>query len=213
MKTNRTLMSALCQWKGGPQQNRTRMVMFPGKPTPVEPSRRRLLQSLLAVTLTGLSARLSAQMGGGIEQFWKFNIRPEIFLEEVFGAEVPPAQTVAVGGAVPSLIQPLPQRMRYWRADGRTAWIFDELGKDGYQPTTCGFVVRDEAIEQAKVLIYRESRGEQVGQPSFLQQLIGARVAGDSINVQVDNISGATYSVKMMQRMARTALILDQLAS
>ncbi|WP_420468380.1 FMN-binding protein [Panacagrimonas sp.] len=176
-------------------------------------SRRRLLQTLLALPLAGISARLSAQVGGGIEQFWKFNIRPEIFLEEVFGPDVPVAQSVSVGGAVPSLIQPLPQRMRYWRADGRTAWIFDELGKDGYQPTTCGFVVRDAAIEQAKVLIYRESRGEQVGQPSFLQQLVGARIAGESLNVSVDNISGATYSVKMMQRMARTALVLDQIAS
>lgn len=176
-------------------------------------ARRRLLQGLLALPLAGISSRLPAQVGGGIEQFWKFNIRPEIFLEEVFGPDVPIAQSVAVGGSVASLIQPLPQRMRYWRAGGRTAWIFDELGKDGYQPTTCGFVVRDAAIEQAKVLIYRESRGEQVGQPSFLRQLVGARIAGESINVQVDNISGATYSVSMMQRMARTALILDRIAT
>ena len=176
-------------------------------------TRRSLLRVLLALPL-GLAAGRTAAAGpaGGIEQFYKFNIKPEVFLEEVFGAEVPVAQSVAVSGNVAQLIQPLPQRMRYWRANGRTAWIFDELGKTGYQPTTCGFVVKDKSIERAKVLVYRESRGEQVGQPSFLQQLVGAKAAGGSIDRSVDNISGATYSVKMMQRMARTALMLDELA-
>ena len=173
-------------------------------------TRRSLLRGLLVLPFGALAQRAAA--AGGIEQFYKFNIKPETFLEEVFGPAVPTAQSVAVSGNVAQLIQPLPQRMRYWRADGRTVWIFDELGKVGYQPTTCGFVVRDKSIERAKVLIYRESRGEQVGQPSFLQQLIGAKAAGGSIDKSVDNISGATYSVKMMQRMARTALMLDEMA-
>jgi hypothetical protein len=172
-------------------------------------TRRSLLRGLLGLPLALLTPRAFAN---GLEQFYKFNIKPEIFLEEVFGAEVPVAQSVSVSGNVAQLIQPLPQRMRYWRANGRTAWIFDELGKVGYAPTTCGFVVRDKSIERAKVLIYRESRGEQVGQPSFLQQLVGAKASGGSIDKSVDNISGATYSVKMMQRMARTALMLDELA-
>lgn len=177
---------------------------------PTRTARRSLLRGLFGLPLALLAQRPSA--AGGIEQFYKFNIKPEVFLEEVFGPDVPVAQSVAVSGNVAELIQPLPQRMRYWRADGRTVWIFDELGKVGYQPTTCGFVVRDKSIERAKVLIYRESRGEQVGQPSFLQQLVGAKAAGGGIDKSVDNISGATYSVKMMQRMARTALMLDELA-
>ena len=181
---------------------------------PASESRRSLLRGLLAVSMGGLSLRaVGASISGGLEQFYKFNIKPEVFLAEVFGPDVPVAQTMVVNGSIPSMIQPLPQRIRYWRANGRTAWIFDELGKEGYLPTTCGFVVRDDAIEQAKVLIYRESRGEQVGQPSFLQQLVGAKVVGDSLTASVDNISGATYSVKMMQRMARTALVLDQRAA
>lgn len=177
---------------------------------PARTTRRSLLRALLGLPLALTAQRAAAD--GGIEQFYKFNIKPEVFLQEVFGADVPAAQSVAVSGNVAQMIQPLPQRMRYWRADGRTVWIFDELGKVGYQPTTCGFVVRDGSIERAKVLVYRESRGEQVGQPSFLQQLVGAKAAGGGIDKTVDNISGATYSVKMMQRMARTALMLDQLA-
>lgn len=172
--------------------------------------RRRLLQALMALPLAGTAGLARA---AGIEQFYKFNIKPEVFLAEVFGPQIPPPQTVAVPGNVASMIQPLPARLRYWRADGRTVWIFDELGKEGYQPTTAAFVVREASIEQAKVLIYRESRGEQVGQPSFLQQLAGARIAGSSIDRSVDNISGATYSVKMMERMARVALVLDGMAS
>lgn len=173
-------------------------------------TRRSLLRGLFGLPFALLAPRAFAE--GGLEQFYKFNIKPEIFLEEVFAGEVPVAQSVSVGGNVAQLIQPLPQRMRYWRANGRTAWIFDELGKVGYAPTTCGFVVKEKSIERAKVLIYRESRGEQVGQPSFLQQLVGAKASGGSIDKSVDNISGATYSVKMMQRMARTALMLDELA-
>lgn len=172
-------------------------------------SRRSVLRALLALPFGAFAGRGAA---AGLEQFYKFNIKPEVFLEETFGAEIPVAQSVAVSGLPVQLIQPLPARMRYWRADGRTVWIFDELGKDGYLPTTCGFVVKDAAIERAKVLVYRESRGEQVGQPSFLQQIAGARAAGPDIDRSVDNISGATYSVKMMQRMARAALALDQLA-
>ncbi|MCC2657023.1 MAG: FMN-binding protein [Panacagrimonas sp.] len=183
---------------------------IPAHAEPTRTTRRSLIRSLLGLPLALFAQRASAD--GGIEQFYKFNIKPEVFLEEVFGTEIPAAQSVAVSGNVAQLIQPLPQRMRYWRAAGRTVWIFDELGKVGYQPTTCAFVVRDKSIERAKVLIYRESRGEQVGQPSFLQQLAGAKAVGSGIDKTVDNISGATYSVKMMQRMARTALMLDEMA-
>lgn len=177
-------------------------------------SRRNVVRGLLSLpfAVMGLPVR-AADIDGGLEQFYKFNIKPEVFLAEVFGASVPEPKAMGVSGGVPSMIQPLPQRMRYWRAEGKTAWIFDELGKEGYAPTTCGFVVQDEVIARAKVLIYRESRGEQVGQPSFLQQLVGAKIAGGGLSATVDNISGATYSVKMMQRMARTALVLDKMAT
>ncbi|MGQ0697854.1 MAG: FMN-binding protein [Panacagrimonas sp.] len=180
--------------------------------------RRSVLRSLFAIPLVGWFARQDVYAAeysakGGLEQFYKFNIKPEVFLAEIFGPAIPPPKTVAAGSNLASMIQPLPQVVRYWRANGRTVWIFDELGKVGYAPTTCAFVVRDAAIEQAKVLIYRESRGEQVGQPSFLQQLAGAKVAGGALSKGVDNISGATYSVKMMERMARAALMLDQMAA
>jgi hypothetical protein len=177
-------------------------------------NRRGLLRSLLALPLLGLAARKAE----AIDIYTTFQT-PDAFIAEAFAPGAPPAPTVldldagkqaqvsaVLGRAYPQA------RLRYWKANGRTAWIFDDIGKEGYVPTTCGFIVAGGAIEHARVLIYRESRGAQVAQPSFLQQLIGARAAGAGIDKKVDNISGATLSVKMMQRMARTALVFDSLA-
>jgi hypothetical protein len=170
-------------------------------------------RSVVAAAMAGPLAMLianAAKAAGGIEQFWKYNIKPEEYLAGVFGNDIPAPQVADSSGKDSALLQRLPGRLRYWRKDGRTAWIFDEIGKEGYAPTTCGFVVKSDAtIESASVLIYRESRGEQVGLPSFVQQFVGARAAGTGIDKPVDNVSGATYSVKMMQRMARVALALD----
>lgn len=159
----------------------------------------------------------AAQPVQAFELFKTFQT-PEAFIAEAFAGAPPPPQTLMLDAAKQSQLATVygrsyPQaRLRYWRANGRTVWIFDDIGKEGYVPTTSGFIVSGGAVERARVLIYRESRGEQVGEASFLQQLAGARASGSGIDKQVDNISGATYSVKLMQRMARTALMLDTLA-
>ncbi len=175
-------------------------------------SRRSLLQAALGLTLFGFGARAARAAydpNGGLEQFLKINVKPDVYLAEVFANQVPAPQVLETGGKALGLMLPTPQRLRYWRANGRTCWIFDDIGKAGYAPTTCGFIVKGPAIESARVLIYRESRGEQIGQPSFLQQLSGAKGAGGALDKHVDNISGATYSVKMMERMAAAALVLN----
>ncbi len=98
--------------------------------------------------------------------------RPEAFLTEAFGASPPQqkfldldAGAQAQLGAV--LGHPYPQaRLRDWTANGRTAWIFDDKGKEGYVPTTAGFVIeKGGTIGMVRVLIYRESHGEEVSQP------------------------------------------------
>jgi hypothetical protein len=173
--------------------------------------------------LRGVAAAIASTFAGAswpdakkFELFKTFQT-PEAFLAEAFGATPPPPAALDLDAAKQSQVasvfgRPFPlARVRYWRAAGRTAWIFDDIGKAGYQPTTSAFVVAGGAIEIARVLIYRESRGEQVGEPSFLQQFSGARASGAGLDRSVDNISGATYSVKMMQRMARTAIALDSL--
>ncbi len=100
-------------------------------------------------------------------------------------------------------------RLRYWGRDGRTAWILDEIGKE--EPITTGIVVNGRAIEEVKVLIFRESRGWEVRHPFFTDQFKGARLGhDDQLDRHIDGISGATLSVRALKRLARVALFLHQ---
>ncbi|MBB5186379.1 hypothetical protein HNQ57_000640 [Zhongshania antarctica] len=143
---------------------------------------------------------------------------PDVFLAEMFNNQVPAPTVLNLDAKAQSEIRavfnrPFPsQRVRYWKDANKTVWVFDDIGKEGYVPTTSGFAVSNGAIETARVLIYRESRGEQVAEPSFLNQLKGAKASGNMLSNKVDNITGATLSVQMMERMARTALTLDTLS-
>lgn len=172
------------------------------------PVRRSMVVAGLSFPVVSFTS-MGAHAAEGLEKFYKYNTKPEEYLSGVFGGQVPPPQVADTAGKSGDLMKPLPQRLRYWRANGRTVWIFDEIGKAGYLDTTCGFVVKGGAIESASVLIYRESRGDQIGTAGFLQQFVGAKPAGAGIDKNVDNISGATYSVNLMKRMARVALALD----
>jgi hypothetical protein len=139
----------------------------------------------------------------------------EDFLREVFGTP-PPPKAIWLDNATQEKLKavlghPYGQaRLRYWRADGKSAWILDEIGKE--YPITAGFVVKNGAIERVRVLVYREDRGMEVRYPSFLQQFVGARLTGDKLSKEIDGISGATLSVHSMDRMARAALLLNTLA-
>lgn len=100
-------------------------------------------------------------------------------------------------------------RLRYWRADRRTAWVLDEVGKE--MPITVGIVVDNNGIDRMRVLAYRESRGWEVKSPKFLHQFSGARLGKEQqLDRSIDGISGATLSVRAMTRMARLALRLHQ---
>ena len=178
-------------------------------------SRRSLLHALLAAPLLSLIARKA----DAIDIYTTYQTA-DAFISEAFAPDAAPApKTLDLDAAKQAQISAVfgrqyPQgRLRYWKAEGKTAWIFDDIGKEGYVPTTCGFVVDNGAIAHARVLIYRESRGAQVAEPSFLKQLIGAKPSGPALDRKVDNISGATLSVKMMQRMARTAIAFDSLTA
>jgi hypothetical protein len=141
-------------------------------------------------------------------------LEPDAFLKRTF-AEVPqPGVLWLVGSVQDRLVAVLghryPQaRLRYWKVGDRTAWILEEVGKE--RPITAGFVVAGGYIEDAQVLIYRESRGSEVHLPAFLHQFAGASLEGDRLSTQIDGITGATLSVGALQRMARAALVLNQL--
>jgi len=142
--------------------------------------------------------------------------KPEEFLHEIFGVTSPAPQfiwldaklqqslTQVLGHAYPQL------RIRYWRNNGRTVWILDDIGKEF--PITAGFVVADDKVAVARVLIYRETRGDEIHIPAFLKQFVGLHIANDKLEGRVDGITGATLSVNAMKNMAHAALLLNRIA-
>ena len=141
----------------------------------------------------------------------------DAFLAETFGATVPAPKFLDLDANAQSQVNAAlghnyqQSRLRYWKANGKTAWVIEDKGKEGYQLTTAAFSVKGGAIDIARVLIYRESHGEEVAQASFLNKFSGAKPAGNQLDRKIDSISGATLSVLMMQRMARAAIALDAL--
>lgn len=100
-------------------------------------------------------------------------------------------------------------RIRYWINGQRSAWILDEIGKD--KPITTGVVINQNKIEKIRVLEFRESRGWEVQHRFFTQQFDQASLTTDQqLDRNIDNISGATLSVKALTKVARLALLLHQ---
>lgn len=141
---------------------------------------------------------------------------PGAFIAEVFGSAPAPkvlwltkeiqAQAAAILGHPPAQL-----RQRYWSEGRRSVWILEETGKE--ELITAGFVVVDGHIDHVRVLVYRESRGHEVRQSSFLKQFKDATLAQDKrLDRDIDGIVGATLSVGAMQRMARLALLFDRLS-
>lgn len=139
---------------------------------------------------------------------------PAAFVAEVFGSAPTAkvlwltkdlqAQATAILGHPPSQL-----RQRYWGDGPKNVWILEETGKE--ELITAGFVVVGGRIDHVRVLVYRESRGQEVRQSSFLKQFKDARLAGDNrLDRDVDGIVGATLSVGAMERMARLALFFDR---
>jgi len=142
-------------------------------------------------------------------------LSPDNFLRETFGTTLPQPQFLWLDDKAQAQLKaifghPYPQaRLRYWRAVGKTAWVLEDTGKEF--PITAGFVVKDHKIDTARVMIYRESRGDEIHYPSFLKQFSGTHLKDDELDPGIDGISGATLSVAAMKRMARAALTLDSL--
>lgn len=136
------------------------------------------------------------------------------FLNEAFGQPPAPQSLWLTGELQPAMRGILEHdypaaRLRYWRAGQRSAWVLEEIGKE--MPITIGIVVNNGAVERVRVLVYRESRGWEVKSPAFTAQFDGARLGSDrKLDRHIDGISGATLSVRALNRLARVALLLDR---
>jgi hypothetical protein len=150
----------------------------------------------------------SPASAGGVYQ------EPEQFIEEAFGGAKPEPQVIWLTGERKAHVRAIldhdyaSMRVHYWRKDGRSVWILEEIGKD--QPITAGFIVDAGRLESVKVLVFRESRGWEIRHPFFTDQFKDAGLddAG-ALNKTIDGISGATLSVRAMKKLAALALYLD----
>ena len=104
-------------------------------------------------------------------------------------------------------------RIRYWQQANATVkksvWILDEIGKE--KPITTGIVINNGKIELVKVLVFRESRGWEVRHDFFTDQFKLAKLKDTGqLDRDIDNVSGATLSVRAVSKLARIALLLDK---
>jgi hypothetical protein len=100
-------------------------------------------------------------------------------------------------------------RIRYWQKDDSTVWLLDEIGKE--QLISFGVYIKNHSIEEIKVLVYRESRGDEIKHRFFTEQFHQATLLDNGqLSQHIDGITGATLSVNAMKKIARLALYLDK---
>lgn len=146
---------------------------------------------------------------GGIYQ------EPAAFIDQVFDNKPPKAEVLWLDKSLKERIAVILDhnynglRIRYWRQDKKSAWVLEEIGKE--KPITAGIVINDGKIELLKILAFRESRGWEVRHDFFTSQFRQASLQDDQqLDKNIDNISGATLSVRAVSKLARIALLLDQ---
>lgn len=137
------------------------------------------------------------------------------FVESGFGASAPAPKTLWLSGEVQARLEAIfghpykALRVRYWQRGEKTAWMLEEIGKE--MPITLGVLVSGHSIERVRILTYRESRGGEVRHDFFTEQFEGATLlADDSLDRQIDGITGATLSVRAVTRVAEAALVLAE---
>jgi len=73
-------------------------------------------------------------------------------------------------------------------------------------------VVIGDKVEQVKLLIYRETIGAEVRRTSFTNQFKGATLGSNGkLSRRINNIAGATLSVRALTELGRVALYLEEI--
>lgn len=138
---------------------------------------------------------------------------PEQFVETVFGT-LPATQKIRLSGEVQEgLREAYGGRypgfsVSFWQQGGQRVWALRARGKHGF--VHAGVATLEGRIVRIQVLSSKEKRGRMIETPRFLDQFAGTGLSeGVKLDRQVDGISGATYSVNAVKKMARVALYLD----
>lgn len=160
--------------------------------------------------VAAVSLLLPASPAAAVEQVYE---APDAFVQRVFANGAPDASMLYPDKHLKKRMRDVlghryaKFRIRYWSRDGRSAWILEEIGKE--RSITCGFVVSGGGIEELKVLVFRESRGWEIRYEGFTRQFAGARLTSSGkLDRGIDNITGATLSVRAATRLAELALLL-----
>lgn len=162
----------------------------------------------VVLIVMGLLTPAASRAGGVYET-------PEAFVAEAFAGKPPAPELLWLTADMQPAIERIlghpyaSRRLRYWGVPGRTVWVLEEIGKE--EPITTGIIVNHGRIELMKVLIYRESRGDEVRHPAFTDQFRDAgAVAPGGLDRHIDGITGATLSVRALTRLAELALYLHR---
>lgn len=172
---------------------------------------RKILDRVIACCWLGLLP-LAAMGDAGVSEVQTYRSQ-EAFLAETLADPVPERHMLWVGSGLREVLRrsigwEAPLRVPYWQQGDRTVWILDEIGKD--QPITAGVVIDTDGVDRVEVLVFRESRGWEIRFPFFTDQFRNVRLtAGNELDAHIDGITGATLSVRAMQRMTRAALKMD----
>lgn len=163
---------------------------------------------ITALYLLSLISNAAALAGGVYQQ-------PADFINEVFDNKPPKAEVLWLNKDLKKQVTEILDhkykalRVRYWQQKQKSAWVLDEIGKE--KPVTAGIVVNNSQIERVKILVFRESRGWEVRHDFFTDQFKQAKLKDNhQLDKTIDNISGATLSVRAVRKLAQIALLLDQ---
>jgi uncharacterized protein with FMN-binding domain len=161
------------------------------------------------VVNSGLLAILLWALPLAAEQVYQ---TPAQFIQAALGV-MPKAKVMWLDEPVKQQIESIlahpytPIRLRYWQHQQDSVWILEEIGKESM--ITVGVHISKQHIQQLKVLIYRESRGDEVRHAFFTDQFKAVQL-NDSMQLDkhIDGITGATLSVRALTKLARIALYL-----
>ncbi len=139
--------------------------------------------------------------------------QPESFVEEVLGSVEVKSKIIWLNAKMQqNIIQIMGHkyprlRLRYWQKEMATVWILEEIGKE--EPITVGIHILQGKIQQLKVLVYRETRGDEVRHPFFTNQFSQAQLTAEKkLTQSIDGITGATLSVRALKKLSVLALWL-----
>lgn len=140
---------------------------------------------------------------------------PDEFINIAFNHQTPEAEIIWIKADLRDQLENILQhkyvakRVRYWKKDLRSVWILDEVGKK--KPITVGIIIDENKISEVQVLIFRETRGWEIKYPFFTRQFKQLHLTKENtLSQSIDGISGATLSVRALNKLARIALLLNQ---